>query len=512
MARKFIWLALATAPLAAGLASLQLGQDLNFDLLNYHYYTGYAFLHGRSFRDIAPSGSQSFLPPLLQAFHYLGIAHLPPRVFGFLLGAIHGLNFPLVLSLGFLVLARSAVSHAISATIVAAVVGSLGPLAVSLLGTTFGDNLASIPALLGLLLVLATGLGEGAPRWRSLELVAGALGGAAVGLKLPMGVYVPGLLAAGAVLWRNGGSLPRRAGLLAAGVLIGYLPTGGFWALELARRFGNPVFPYANGLFRSEYQTAVTGFAERIHYGLVRPAIEIALGRPSRLAEIPLQDVRFLLVLAGGLACAAVLAVARARGVPREIWSDLEKAFLAWWLVSYLAWATFLVTYRYAAALEFTAPLVLLVLLRPLVPPRRLLVAFVAASLLILATSRADSWGRRPWQTPWLSLQVPALGQRADSLVLMVGQPSAFVIPSFPADARFVHLTGVERFRAPAKWGPIVEQAVRDHRGPLLLLSNFEYSRADCEARALALGLRVTPRCEPIRDGSLRFRLCELER
>jgi len=34
MARKFIWLALATAPLAAGLASLQLGQDLNFDLLN----------------------------------------------------------------------------------------------------------------------------------------------------------------------------------------------------------------------------------------------------------------------------------------------------------------------------------------------------------------------------------------------------------------------------------------------------------------------------------------------
>ena len=94
----------------------------------------------------------------------------------------------------------------------------------------------------------------------------------------------------------------------------------------------------------------------------------------------------------------------------------------------------------------------------------------------------------------------------------MVGQPSAFAIPSFRRDARFVHLTGVERFRAPAKWNPLVEQAVRDHRGPVLLLSNFEFSRAECEARAAALGLRTTPRCEPISNGSLRFRLCELER
>jgi hypothetical protein len=107
---------------------------------------------------------------------------------------------------------------------------------------------------------------------------------------------------------------------------------------------------------------------------------------------------------------------------------------------------------------------------------------------------------------------VPALGQQPGSLVLMVGQPSAFAIPSFPRDARFVHLTAVERFRAPERWTPLVEAAVRDHRGPLLLLTNFEFSRAEGEERAGRLGLAATPRCEPIRNGSLRFRLCELTR
>jgi hypothetical protein len=152
------------------------------------------------------------------------------------------------------------------------------------------------------------------------------------------------------------------------------------------------------------------------------------------------------------------------------------------------------------------------VLLERLAPGRRALVAAAAAALLVVATTRVESWGRRPWHEPWLRLPVPALGLQPDSLVLMVGQPSAFAIPSFGADARFVHLTAVERFRAPAKWGPLGEQAVAAHRGSLLLLSNFEFSRAECEARAEALGLRHTPRCEPVRNGPLRFRLCELER
>lgn len=512
------WAALLLAlVLALGGLSLRLGQDLNFDLLNYHYYTGYAFLHARTFEDIAPAGSQSFQPPLLHAFHYLGIAQLPPRVFGFLLGAIHGLNLPLVFGLGLLVLAREDQGAARRIALLAAVVGSLGPAAVSLLGTTFGDNLVSIPALLALVLVMGGTSGPTAtPRAAWLTLAAGVLAGAATGLKLTMAAYHLGLFAAAALLRGRGGSLPRRLGLLFLGSLLGFLPTGGFWDVELLRRFGNPVFPFANGIFRSEYQSLEnfrdTRFMMQSPYDLVRPLVDLALGRSERLAEIGMRDARFLLLLVAGLACVLIWAAARARGARLPRWGDREKALVAWWLTAYLAWALAFYTYRYAALLEFTAPLLLFLLLRRLPGGRRGLLAVALAALLIAATTRADSWGRRPWQTPWLGLPVPPLGLQAKSLILVVGQPSAFAAPSFREDARFVNLTAVERFQAPAKWNPLVEQAVRAHEGPLLLLSNFEFSRAECDARAAALGLRSTPRCEPIRNGSLRFRLCELER
>jgi hypothetical protein len=502
--------------LALGGLSLRLGQDVNFDLLNYHYYTGYAFLHGRTFEDVAPAGSQTFQPPLMHAFHYLGIAHLPPRVFGFLLGAIHGLNLPLVLVLGLLVLG-STTQLARGLSLLAAVVGCLGPAAVSLLGTTFGDNLVSIPALGSLALVLWSAGRSGTKATRAL-LAAGLLTGAAAGLKLTMAAYAIGLAAAVALLAWPKGAVVKHVGLLAAGGIAGFLPTAGFWDFQLWRRFGNPLFPFANATFRSEWQSVEnfrdTRYMVHSAYDLVRPFVDTALGRSERLIEIGMRDVRYLLLLAAFLACAGAFLAARAGLRPaREPLAERARALLAFWAASYLAWALAFYTYRYAALLELTAPLLLFVLLSYLIPDRRALAAAATgAALLVVSTASVESWGRRPWQTPWLGLPVPALGLQPDSLFLMVGQPSAYAIPSFREDARFVHLTAVERFQAPAAWNPLVERTLRDHRGPLLLLSNFEFSRAECEARADALGLRHTARCEPVRNGALRFRLCELER
>jgi hypothetical protein len=503
--------------LALGGLSLRLGQDLNFDLLNYHYYTGYAFLHGRTFDDVAPAGSQSFQPPLMHVLHYLGIAHLPPRVFGFLLGAVHGLNVPLVFALGLLVLPRGTAAPA-GLSLLAAAVGGLGPAAVSLLGTTFGDNLVSIPVLAALVLVLRNGAEPGDASAARAMLAAGALAGVATGLKLTMAAYHLGLFAAVAVLAWHSGAAVKRLALVSAGSLLGFLPTAGFWDLGLWRRFGNPLFPFANAIFRSEWQGFEnfrdTRYMVHSAYDLVRPLVDTALGRPERLMEIGMRDVRFLLVLVVGLGCLMLWAASRA-GWRRESepWGARERSFVVFWVASYLAWALAFYTYRYATLLEFTALLLLFVLLPRLVPGRRALVATAAAAaLIVVATTSVDSWGRRPWQAPWLRLPVPPLGLQPNSLVLMVGQPSAFAIPSFRADARFVHLTAVERFRSPAKWNALVERVVAGHRGPLLLLSNFEFSRAECETRAGAFGLRHTARCEPVRNGSLRFRLCELER
>ena len=69
--------------LISGALSLFLGQDLNFDLQNYHFYNGFAFLSSRLDTDIAPAGLQTYFNPFVDVFHYLGMTSLPPRFFGF---------------------------------------------------------------------------------------------------------------------------------------------------------------------------------------------------------------------------------------------------------------------------------------------------------------------------------------------------------------------------------------------------------------------------------------------
>jgi len=79
---------------ALGIVSVILGQDVSWDLRNYHFYNPYMLLTGRFKYDVLPAQIQTFFNPLMDvpffvAIHYL---KLPPVVVGFFLGGFHGLN------------------------------------------------------------------------------------------------------------------------------------------------------------------------------------------------------------------------------------------------------------------------------------------------------------------------------------------------------------------------------------------------------------------------------------
>src|ERR1700733_1409092 len=90
---------LALAPFAFGALALALGQDVNWDLRNYHWYNAYAFLNGRYGFDLLPSQTPWFYNPLLDVPFYLLATHVPARTAGFALGFVQGLNFPLLFML-----------------------------------------------------------------------------------------------------------------------------------------------------------------------------------------------------------------------------------------------------------------------------------------------------------------------------------------------------------------------------------------------------------------------------
>jgi hypothetical protein len=513
----------AVSLLAAGAATLFLGQDYNFDLLNYHYYVGYAFVHGRLTRDVAPGGIQTYQAPFIHVFHYLGMAHLPPRVFGFLLGALHGLAVPVVFLLA-QHLQPPSVPRRLAVSLLVAAVAGIGPNAVSMLGCTFGDNLVALPWLAALLLLVGPSETAARPPGGRRLFAAGLLAGAASGLKLTMAAYHLALLPAVFFAGTGRGRRWRDLGWFLFGSAAGFVPTGGLWALRLYLEFGNPLFPFANGLFRSEY-FAPRSFGREVYAtrtlgDVVRPIFDAAVGRHERLQEISLRDLRFLLILVAGLIWAAAGVVRRLpqpeRGLaPRAGDSQRlapgERALLACWTTGYLLWIALFPYYRYLTPLEIAAPLVLMVLLRRLVGDRGLLPAIGVAALLLAVTTNTGSWGRRSWESTWLRLDLPAIGLQRQSLVLLVGQPIAFVAPSFGADATFVHLTAVDGFGADAKWRQRIDSALAVHSGPVLLLSNFQFPRAAAEARAAELGFTPVA-CEPVRRGPLRFRLCEMSR
>ena len=285
--------------LGSGAGSLWLGQDLNFDLLSYHHYNGYAFIFGRLDRDVAAADWHTYINPVMDALGYLGMVMLPPRLFGFLLGAVHGLNVALVYLLSVVVL--SDLRHARVLAGLVSLVTALGPNAASLLGTTMGNNVVSIPALAALLALVWLPSDVRSPvavGWRSSRLLlVGVACGAATGLRLTAAVD---LVAVGiAVLLFGAPRRPFRTQVqafaaLCLGGLLGFIATNGAWALRLWERFGNPIFPLANQLFRSPYFDPVYSrdyrFVARDAWDYLRPPLDIALGRMDRFQEIGARD------------------------------------------------------------------------------------------------------------------------------------------------------------------------------------------------------------------------------
>ncbi len=488
--------------LASGVGAVVQGQDANIDLYRYRLYIGYAFVHERLDQDFAPAALGTYLNPALDALHYLGIAHLPPRVFGFLMGSFQGLNAVLVLLLARSLLPDDRRSRLLA--LLAALLSATGPTARSLLGTTLGDTTVSVPALLALLLVVR-GQARANRGGATLRLTgAGFLGGVSMGLKLTM---APALVALGTlVAWGVAKTqFTFRAALSSlAGAVLGFVAVAGYWCWQMWERFGNPIFPFANQIFRSPYLPAEAirdsrWVAESPRDYLSLP-FDMALGMTQRLQEIPFRDARFLLVL---LAALAWVGLRLARKQPPL--SPGQRWLLVYVLVSYAVWGIAFYYYRYAAVLEFLAPLLLVVLIQAVLPKLAHAVT-IAAAVLLLLTSSVGSWGRLAWGEQWFHIRLPPQAHEPGSLVLLDSSLSSFLIPYFPAETRFAGLEGV----GSARFEGLLSARIASHRGPLLWLASR--GRPVESTSPERFGVVVSDDCGVIRTGEGRWALCRVAR
>jgi hypothetical protein len=475
----FPWIA---GPLFFGLLALILGQDANWDLRNYHLYNPFAWLHNRIDFDMVPAQVANFYNPLLHIPFYWAVMAFPPMLTGFLLGAVQGLNFPILVGIARCVMDEER-EHPPWQYLLAAFIGLLGAGTLAELGTTFGDNLISIPLLCSLWIVLA--------RYRQLltdrtikpiliVVAAGLLTGLAPGLKQPSAVFAVGWCAGLLALPVAFGRRIMLAFCFGIGVLMGIAITGGFWMYELWVHYGNPLFPYFNDFFRSP-MGAVAHYRDT-HY--LPPSLLEAIFlpfliviNPFRVGEIAFRDLRFVFFIFA-LILTAVFALRKSAAISQPSLTGRRGFFLLTAIVgSYLVWLQLFAIYRYLLPLEMLAPLAIWFLVDrfPIRLPTRQ-TAISACLILWLVTIKPGNWGRVNWSSDYFGVQPPSLSDPANTMVLMTGvEPYSYVIPFFPKPVRFVRIESY--FTGPTEtpngFDRRMQELISGHQGPLYIMYRF---------------------------------------
>ena len=521
---RIIRVLLLLVPPAMGCMALWLGQDASWDLRNYHFYNPFAFLTGRMGYDIAMGQVATYYNPLMHVPFYLAMTNLPPKAVGVFLGAIQGLNvFPLYAIVDKVIdPLRASKSKWISLAIT--LLGFLCATNLSETGTSFGDNVISLLVLSAIWLIISQidRIKEARLLGIVIAGVAGLPAGAAFGLKQPFAVYSVGLFAA---FWGLPVSMKRRFELsffFGLGVLGGVVLTGGFWMVEMWRRFGNPLFPYFNLYFQSPW-----GASESYRDVRFIPTDLLSffifplqtIWNPLKVGEVPFRDLRipilYLLLIA--LFAKKVVSLFHRTAADRDIeMIAIRRFILISIIISYTLWMKIFAIGRYMIVCDFMAPLIIFVVLGMLVRSKRRHKWFsISIFILIIVTLQPGNWSRRPWSSDYFGVQVPLIDKPADTIVVAVGHdPMSYLVPFFPPQVRFLriqsYMTGPSSH--PNALDRLMKSIVGDHIGPLFLI--YRSHEEEIAINALqAYGLllnksdcsKFTPHIEPIREDPFCF-------
>jgi len=466
VARTSPWLVFGLPAVVCAAWSLYAGKDVNWDLLNYHYYLPYELLGMRLEQDFFAASAQSYLNPLGYLPFYLMVSHGWHSVLAsLLLAAAHSLSIGLLYLIASRLFAHLPATERRFFSAVAAALGAATGVYWMTVGGSFLDPLLVPPMLGGLLLMVDEG-----PHAARRAAAAGALFGAAAAIKysnaayalaaLPLSLAMPGLTGASRV---RAGLAYVSAAALAVGILAGP------WLALLWRHFGNPVFPLMNGWFRSPDALPFNMVGERFALhdaaSVIAFPFRMATLDPRIYAENFAPDVRFaalLSTLAALAALAARRAVPRAGGLVGADWRVL--AFFALALSLWLAGSA---NGRYGMVVLLLVGVCVARCVERLLPRSPARVALAVLLLVQVAMTFIASPTRwflaEHWSRHWLPYEVPERARQEPALYLTVEiLPMAVIAPLVHPQSSFVNFRGQHTLAADA---PRLQRLLERYRG-----------------------------------------------
>jgi hypothetical protein len=480
-------------PLLSGAMALVLGQDVSGDQLMYHFYTPHAFVAGRLNRDVAAAGLGSFHNPLMYLPFYVAVQLLPARAVGFCIGAVQGLNGSILYAIArHLLRPPSTASRFLALS--AALAGLFSVTNQFELGATSFDNVVSLFVLSACLLVLRS------PSWS--PALVGGLVGVAAGLKLTFLIYPAALIAALALT----GAGVIRSLKVAGWTVVGFTAAAGGFMWSMFARYGNPLFPYYNGVFRSPFFAPLSFTDARWAFRSWR---EVAASpayfafNSVRLFESRMFDARWL-----------VFAVVAATA---PFWwqklSDRTRFLFLFVSLSFAVWAFKFAYLRYLVPADFLAMTVVVAVI--VESWSHLLSAEVVAALLcwiIVATTRTEPGPRIAWGRKWYSAVAPRFPEPEHVVVVLEGD-IAFAAAFFQPQVTFLGLF-TNFFMVGGSEGRLLKDSIEVMKGRRVFHlaeqgSPGPWKSLDIAIEYRSLGLMIDrERCETVPSNVRALELC----
>ena len=477
MSRSARILAFAVPALLGAVWTIVAGKDVSWDLLNYHYYVPYEWLHRRLGQDYFAASGQSYLNPVGYLPFYAMVASGWHSVIASMaLAAFHGTVFGFLFIIAWRVFAHRPVAERRSLSVLATVLTGSTAIYWAMVGGSFLEPLLAVPMIAAVTLLVDDGGAHAERR----ALYAGLLFGAAAALKYYNAIFalaaLPLVFALPAGSWR---ARLRSAAAYAAGGAVALAILAGPWMLLMWHKFGNPVFPLFNGWFRSPEAPPSNMFAGRFAlHGLGEAlAFPFRLVAPRHMlyAEIVAPDVRFAPLLLGFavLPLAAALHLSAPKGSARLGGADWR--LLGFFGGAYVLWLATSANGRYGLVVLLLSGLCLARLaerLLPLVLTRSLLVVLVLVQIAASAMVSETRWfvGDR-WSASWLPFAPAEQAERTPALYLTVETLSmAAVAPFVNPHSAFVNLRG--QYSIPPGT-PQLEALLARYRGHVRALGRY---------------------------------------
>lgn len=405
-----------------GCLAIYLGQDNTWDARDYHFYNGYAALHGRLTWDFAPAMMQSYLNPVFDIINYFLISNLKAHWVGFFHGALIGFALYLVFLMSWLCFKDSDPAERMFYSFLSVVIAGTSSDNLATLGLITNDSKAAFLVVCSTYFFIRYLHTE-----RFYELIAASLIlGLCTAFKLTTACYALAAIIAFTWTYRS----IKLTSLVTMMIGIGFLLGNGYWMGKLYLNFHSPLFPYYNNLFHSPYAPLASG-SDHLYFPHDYFIFPFLVGFYKTTTVEHLRELRFAIVYV-----LMIIFFCKQYFAPVAI-SKNGKFLLSWFSSGYLIWFFMFTIFRYALPLELMSGVIIIYLLSQLMTSKknvRNILFLILISLFL--TTVPTRFGRLPYQDAYYSIQTPSIPDHA--VVFIQKAPLAYVIPFLNDKAHFV--------------------------------------------------------------------------